>query len=49
LDAEVFYNVADARIKLSMFRHYYNQERPHSALGHVPPAQFAQQIKNHGG
>jgi transposase InsO family protein len=48
LDAEVFYNVADAKVKLKLFRHYYNQERPHSALGYVPPAQFAQQIKSHG-
>ena len=49
LDAEVFYNLADAKLKLSLFRSYYNQERPHSALGYIPPAQFAQQIKEQSG
>jgi hypothetical protein len=24
LDAEVFFNLADAKVKLKMFRHYYN-------------------------
>lgn len=45
LDAEVFFNLADARLKLNLFRRYYNQERPHSALGYIPPAQFAAQLK----
>ena len=49
LDAEVFYNLADARLKLSLFQRYYNQVRPHSALGYVPPAQFARQVQNDGG
>ncbi len=30
LDAEVFHNLADARLKLNLFRRYYNQRRPHS-------------------
>ena len=49
LDAEVFFNLADAKLKISLFRHYYNQVRPHSALGYIPPAQFAQQSQNSGG
>jgi putative transposase len=49
LDAEVFFNLADAKLKLNLFRCYYNQERPHSALGYVPPAQFAQRINHDGG
>ena len=49
LDAEVFCNLADAKLKLSLFRSYYNQERPHSALGYIPPAQFAKQIEEQSG
>jgi putative transposase len=49
LNAEVFYNVADAKLKLNLFRCYYNQQRPHSALGYIPPAQFAEKLRNKGG
>lgn len=45
LDAEVFYNLADAKLKLGLFQRYYNRVRPHSALGYLPPAQFAQQVQ----
>jgi len=45
LDAEVFLNLNDARLKLEVFRRYYNQCRPHSALGYIPPAQFALNLK----
>jgi putative transposase len=49
LNAEVFHNVADAQLKLSLFRRYYNQERPHSALSYIPPTQFAENLQNKGG
>ena len=49
LDAEVFHNLDDAKLKLKLSQHYYNQERPHSVLDYVPPAQFVEQIKNNGG
>lgn len=32
LDAEVFFNLADAKLKLNLFRRYYNQVRPHSRV-----------------
>jgi len=48
LNAEVFYNLADARMKLNLFRRYYNQQRPHSALGYIPPAQFVEGLLNKG-
>lgn len=38
LDVEVFHNLADAQIKLAIYRRYYNEERPHSSLGYRPPA-----------
>ena len=41
LDVEAFYNLADARVKLAEYRRYYNEERPHSSLGYVAPAEFA--------
>ncbi len=49
LNAELFFNLADARLKLNSYRRYYNQHRPHSALGYIPPAQFAQQLKCNSG
>ena len=38
LDIEEFYNLADAQVKLRIFKRYYNEERPHSSLGNRPPA-----------
>lgn len=49
LDAEVVHNLADAQLKLEVFGRYYNQVRPHSALGYIPPAQFVRQIKEQSG
>jgi putative transposase len=37
LDVGVFCNLADAEVKLQVYRRFYNQERPHSSLGYVPP------------
>jgi transposase InsO family protein len=39
LDVEVFHNLADAQVKLSLFRRFYNEQRPHSSLGYLTPAQ----------
>lgn len=44
LDVEVFYNLADAQIKLAVYRRYYNEVRPHSALGYRPPAAAARSL-----
>jgi len=46
LDAEVFCNLADARLKLGIFRRFYNEQRPHSALGDITPASYAQQLRH---
>ena len=39
LDREVFASVAEAQVRLGMHRRWYNEERPHSSLNYVPPAQ----------
>jgi len=41
LNVEVFFNLADARRKLYLWRRDYNNNRPHSALDDRTPAEFA--------
>lgn len=38
LDVEVFHNLADAQMRLAIYRRYYNEQRPHSSLGNRTPA-----------
>ena len=38
LDAELFRTVTEARVVIAAWRHRYNHERPHSALGYHPSA-----------
>jgi putative transposase len=40
LNMHVFHAVAEARIMLATYRRPYNEERPHSSLGHRTPAEF---------
>ncbi len=42
LNVEWFVNLPDARWTIENYRRYYNQERLHGALGHVPPEEFLQ-------
>ena len=37
LNAHWFLSLADAREKMEDWRRYYNEERPHGAIGHKPP------------
>jgi len=41
LDRYVFNTMSEVRRMLEDWRHRYNHQRPHSALGCVPPARFA--------
>ena len=41
LNDTLFASLVDARIEISKWRNDYNNERPHSALGNIPPAEFA--------
>jgi putative transposase len=44
LNTELFFSVEDARQKLDHWRKDYNEQRPHSALGGMPPAVFIQRV-----
>ncbi len=46
LNAEVFANLADAQLKLAVWRRFYNEDRPHSSLGYLAPASYAKTL-NH--
>jgi putative transposase len=40
LNANWFWNLADARMKITLWREHYNNRRPHSSLGYLTPAEF---------
>jgi len=40
LNREVFATVAEARVVIELWRREYNEERPHSSLGYLTPAEF---------
>jgi putative transposase len=41
LDREIFYTLCEAQVLIEGWRKHYNGIRPHSALGHRPPAPTA--------
>jgi len=41
LNANWFTSLSDARRKIETWRQDYNQQRPHSSLDYLPPAEFA--------
>jgi hypothetical protein len=45
LNASWFLSLADARGRIEEWRCHYNEERPHSALGHLTPRAFANQAQ----
>ena len=40
-----FTTLREDRAGLVAWKEDYNQERPHSALGNIPPAEFAEKIR----
>ena len=44
LNANWFTSLSDARRKIEDWRQDYNQQRPHSALNYLPPAEFARTL-----
>ena len=45
LNVELFWSVEDARAKLEKWRLDYNVHRPHSSLANLPPAAFANELR----
>jgi putative transposase len=45
LNAQWFLTLDDAQSKLEDWRRYYNEERPHGAIGNIPPIT----LQNHDG
>lgn len=45
LNEVLFSTLADARTQIATWKEDYNRHRPHSALGNVPPAEFAMKIR----
>lgn len=43
LNANWFTSLSDAKRKIESWRQDYNQQRPHSSLNYLPPAEFARQ------
>jgi transposase InsO family protein len=41
LSQEVFLSVADAQVRIGIWRKWYNEARPHSSLGYKTPREFA--------
>lgn len=44
LNREWFYSLEEAAIMIERWRRWYNEQRPHSALGGLTPAKFAAQM-----
>jgi putative transposase len=45
LDRWVFADGREAQMVIEQWRQEYNQRRPHSSLGYLPPAAFAEQVR----
>jgi len=43
LNCEAFANLEETRVVMEVWREEYNTQRPHSSLGYLTPAEFAEQ------
>ncbi len=41
----LFSTLTDARTQIDTWKEDYNSHRPHSALGHIPPGEFAMKMR----
>ena len=42
MDREIFTSLLEAKVLIGEYRQHYNHLRPHSALGYLTPAEFAE-------
>tara|TARA_A100001037_G_scaffold293597_1_gene310382 strand:- start:445 stop:1296 length:852 start_codon:yes stop_codon:yes gene_type:complete len=49
LNMEWFRNRVDAKVTIEIWRHHYNEIRPHSTLGNLTPWEFIKQVNKHAG
>jgi putative transposase len=49
LNEQWFETLHQARVTIAAWRRDYNEARPHSSLGRIPPAQFAEQHRRRAG
>ena len=49
LNTNWFLSLDDARRKIEAWRQHYNESRPHTSLGFVPPSVFAQRASGNRG
>jgi putative transposase len=45
LNRDWFRDLREAKFLIETWRQFYNHQRPHSALGYLPPAVFASQSR----
>jgi putative transposase len=45
LNETLFSTLREARAELAKWKEDYNRERPHSALGNIPPVEFAEKMR----
>lgn len=45
LNETLFSSLAEARVAITDWKEDYNNHRPHSALGNIPPVEFAMKIR----
>ena len=49
LNEHWFQNLRQARTEIAAWRNDYNEVRPHSSIGRIPPARYAEQLRRQAG
>ena len=49
LNEHWFQSMRQVRTEIAAWRRDYNEVRPHSSIGRIPPARYAQQLRQHAG